>query len=92
MIKKVPGCPKINKLRVIHLYEADYNLLLKIIWERRLVWNAHDKDQLNEGKAGSRPGRNAIDVVNQNEMKYLYSILTRTGLATMDNDAKSCYD
>jgi hypothetical protein len=44
MIEKVPGCPKINKLRVIHLYEADYNLLLKIIWAQRLVWNAHDKD------------------------------------------------
>jgi hypothetical protein len=25
-------------------------------------------------------------------MKYLYVTLTRTGLATMDNDAKSCYD
>jgi hypothetical protein len=25
-------------------------------------------------------------------MKYLYSLLTRTGLATMENDAKSCYD
>jgi hypothetical protein len=25
-------------------------------------------------------------------MKYLYATLTRTGLATMDNVAKSCYD
>jgi hypothetical protein len=25
-------------------------------------------------------------------MKYLYSRLTKTNLATMDNDAKSCYD
>jgi hypothetical protein len=25
-------------------------------------------------------------------MKYLYSCLTKTNLATMDNDAKSCYD
>jgi hypothetical protein len=32
MIEKQPGCPRLNKLRVIHLYEADYNLLLKIIW------------------------------------------------------------
>jgi hypothetical protein len=56
------------------------------------VWNAHDKDRLNEGQAGSCPGRNAIDVMIKNEMKYLYSCLTRTELATMDNDAKSCYD
>lgn len=92
MIEKVQGCPKINKLRVIHLYEADYNLLLKIIWARRLVWHVHDSNRLNEGQAGSRPARNAIDVVIQKEMKYLYSTLTKTGIATMDNDAKSCYD
>jgi hypothetical protein len=47
---------------------------------------------VNEGQAGSRPGRNSIDVVIQKEMMYLYATLTRTGLATMDNYAKSCYD
>jgi hypothetical protein len=65
MIEKVPGNPKINKLRVIHLYEANYNLLLKIIWVQRLVWHAHDENRLNKGQAGSCPGRNAIDVVIQ---------------------------
>jgi ribonuclease HI len=92
MIEKLPGCPKINKLRVIHLYEADYNIILKIIWARKLVWHVHDNNRINEGQAGSRPGFNAIDVVIQKEMKYLYSRLTKTHLATMDNDAKSCYD
>jgi hypothetical protein len=92
MIGKIPGCPKVNKLRVIHLYEADYNLLLKIIWARRLVWHAHDGKRINEGLAGSRPGKNSIDVVVAKQMKYLFSILTKTGVATMDNDAKSCYD
>jgi hypothetical protein len=77
---------------VIHLYEADYNLILKIIWASRLVWNAHDRGKINEGQAGSRLGRNAVDVVIQKEMKYLYCRETRTGMATMDNDAKSCYD
>jgi hypothetical protein len=70
MIEKVPGNPKLNKLCVIHLYEADYNLLLKIIWARRLGWHVHDEDRLNEGQAGSQPGKNAIDVVIQKEMKY----------------------
>lgn len=37
MIEKQPGNPKINKLRVIHLYEADYNVILKIIWARKVV-------------------------------------------------------
>jgi Reverse transcriptase (RNA-dependent DNA polymerase) len=92
MIEKLPGCTKINKLRVIHLYEADYNVILKIIWARKLVWNVHDNNRINEGQAGSRPGFNAIDIVIQKEMKYLYSRLTKTNLATMDNDAKRCYD
>jgi hypothetical protein len=92
MIKKTPGNSKINKLRVIHLYEADYNLLLKIMWARRLVWHLHDHDRLNKGQVGSRLGRNSIDVVIQKEMKYLYSSLTHTGMLTMDNDAKSCYE
>jgi hypothetical protein len=87
MIEKQPGCPRINKLRVIHLYKVDYKLLPKIIWARRLVWHAHDLNKINEGQAGSRPGQNAIDVVIRKEMKYLYAMLTRTGLATMDNDA-----
>lgn len=34
MIKKDNNNSKINKLRVIHLYKADYNLLLKILWAR----------------------------------------------------------
>jgi hypothetical protein len=92
MIEKIPGCPKINKLRVIHLYEADYNILLKIMWARKLVWNAHNTNCINEGQAGSRPGCNAIDVIIQREMKYLYSRLTKTNLANMDNNARSCYD
>jgi hypothetical protein len=37
MIQKVPGNSQIDKLRVTHLFEADYNLWLKIMWGRRLV-------------------------------------------------------
>ena len=92
MIPKISGCNKINKLRAIHIFEADFNLMLKILWSRKMVWNALGNRMLNSGQAGSRPGCNAIDIVIMKEMKYLYSNITRTGLATMDNDAKSCFD
>jgi Reverse transcriptase (RNA-dependent DNA polymerase) len=92
MIQKDKNSTKINRLRVIHLYEADYNLLLKIVWARKGVHNAHNKGSLNNGQAGSRPGKKALDVVINKEMKYLYARLTRTALGTLDNDAKSCFD
>jgi ribonuclease HI len=92
MIQKDKNSTKITRLRVIHLYEADYNLLLKIVWARKGVRNAHNKNALNIGQAGSRPNMKAIDVVINKEMKYLYARLTRTALGTIDNDAKSCFD
>jgi hypothetical protein len=92
MIEKVPGLSRIDKLRVIHLYEADYNLILKIMWARKAVWQAQSKNLLNNGQAGSRPDHRSIDVALHKEMKYNYAILTRTPLATIDNDAKSCFD
>jgi hypothetical protein len=92
MIEKIVGNSRIDKLRVIHLFEADYNLILKIIWSRRAVWHAHCCDVINHGQSGSRPGRRAIDVVIMKEMKYQYARFTKTNLGTIDNDAKSCYD
>jgi hypothetical protein len=32
MIEKDPGNPRIERLHVIHLFEADYNLSLKLLW------------------------------------------------------------
>lgn len=40
MIKKDAGQPKIHRLRIIHLFEADYNFFLKLQWGHRLVRHA----------------------------------------------------
>jgi hypothetical protein len=35
VLEKIPGRPLLHKLRVIHILEADYNLILKVIfWEK----------------------------------------------------------
>ena len=34
-IKKIPVVPRINEQRIINIYEADYNLLLKFIWTNK---------------------------------------------------------
>lgn len=88
----MPGIPRIDKLRVIHLYEADFNNALRLLWARALVWNSTQQGTLNDAQSGSRPGHQCINVVISKEMKYLYARITHTSMARMDNDAKSCYD
>lgn len=56
------------------------------------MWNAHQNGALNAAQAGSRPHHTSIEVVLSKLHKYLNSQLTRRPMATMDNDAKSCYD
>jgi hypothetical protein len=59
MIEKDPGKPTINRLRIIHLFEADFNFFLKLMWGSRLVQRANDYDMINSGQYGSVPGRTA---------------------------------
>jgi hypothetical protein len=63
------------------LYEADYNLYLKLMWAKRLVRHAEDHNKLGEEQGGSRPGRTAIDIANRKALTYLYR-LTKTCLGT----------
>ena len=91
MLQKDHGNPKIHRLRVIHLYEADYNLLLAVKW-RAAMHHAEDNGLLNDGLYGSRAGRSAHEPVLieilQNEI-YRYSM--KSGV-NFDLDATSCYD
>jgi exonuclease III len=91
MIEKDPGNPKIHRLRVIHLYECDYNLLLAVKW-RQLVHHAEDNHKLNWGQYGSRPGRTAHDPVFIEELQYEIVRLSRSTHLKFSNDATSCYD
>jgi hypothetical protein len=63
MIEKKPGNYQLNKLRTIHLFEADSNWLLGMIFGRRMVHSAEHQNHLQEGQWGSRPGRSAHDAL-----------------------------
>jgi hypothetical protein len=60
MLEKDPGQPFLHLLRIICLYEADFNLYLQLMWAKRLVNRAEDHNNLGEEQGGSRPGRTAI--------------------------------
>ena len=91
MLAKEPGIPRIHRLRVIHLYECDLNLLFSIFF-RELDQHCEDNYLINKGVYGCRPNRRAIDPVfvdvTQNEM----AMVTRTTLVKFNNDATACFD
>jgi hypothetical protein len=91
MIYKKQGDDRIDKMRVIHIFEADYNMLLGIIW-RRVQDNAEHHSVLGNQQWGSRAGRTCEDVLAIKMWSHELSKLTRTTLGTFENDAKSCYD
>ena len=91
MLQKDPGNPRIHRLRIIHLYEADYNLLLAVKW-RQGMYHAESRQLLNDGLYSSRPGRSAQDPafmeILQNE---IYRMSMKSGI-NFDLDATACYD
>jgi hypothetical protein len=92
LIEKIPGLPLLDKLRVIHLIESDFNLMIGILWGRRLIWEAEDKELFHDGQGGSRPGRRAQEQVLQKHSTYSILRMSQLNGASFDNDAKSCFD
>jgi hypothetical protein len=78
MIEKIPGRPQLNKLRVIHLLEADLNLALGIIWSRRLMTQGEKLGAFGDEQWGSRNGRSAKTVVLLKHFAYEMMQLTKT--------------
>ena len=91
MLEKDPGDPKIHQLRVIHLYEWDFNLLLCVKW-RQLLHHVCDNRLINSACYGTMPGHSSLDPVFIQELEYEISRLTRRPLIHFNNDATSCYD
>ena len=90
-ILKEPGNVKVHRTRVIHIYEADYNLALGVKW-RQAMHLANDAQVLNDGHYGSRPRRQAQDPVLLEELQLDLSRVSRKTLVVTNYDATSCYD
>ena len=91
MILKEEGNFKIHRLRVIHIFEADYNLLLAVKW-RQLIHHCIDNDLLHKSQYGGIPCRDSVTLVLITEMQYEISRATRSPMISLDFDATSCYN
>ena len=91
MIHKKIDSFLLDKLRVIHLFEADYNLAIGLIFGRYMIHRACDQLAFHSSQWG-RPNRECEDVLMLKELSYQVACMSRTDIATFDNDATACYD
>jgi hypothetical protein len=91
MIYKKPGIYLINRLRVIHLFEADYNLVIGLIFGRRALYSGVANEMLHKSQ-WAQPGRQCADVVVMRELTLAMATMLKISLGGFENDAAACYD
>jgi hypothetical protein len=91
-IEKIPGNPLINKLRTIHLYEADWNLISKYFVAYRLHGVACREKTIRQEQTGGRPGKSAAHSATQAIITNEIILLQKLTGAVMYNDAAACFD
>jgi hypothetical protein len=89
MLGKDSGILRIHRLRVIHLYECDLNLLFSLFF-RELDQHCKDNYIINKGVYRCRPTRRAIDPVFVDVSQTEIAMVTRTPLVKFNNDATAC--
>ena len=91
MIYKKPGVYLIDKLRVIHLFEADYNFVIGLIFGRRALYSGVHNHTLHPSQ-WAQPGRQCADVVVLRELTLSMAHMLKIALGGFENDAAACYD
>ena len=92
MFEKEKGNTKINRLRIIDKYEADYNLLLKIYWPKITNNIAEKNNTLGKIQLGTRKKKSSTYVAMINEFILDTSRIHQQSFAIQQNDASACYD
>jgi len=91
-LEKEPGNPQINKLRTLHLFKADYNLLLKWYSSMGFLPQAKLHGQLHDSQGGGCPGRSAIDLACKKIALYDHIQITRSTAIDLSKDVAKCFD
>ena len=92
MLAKDVGSPKLNRLRIVQLVEADLNFVLKRIWGYRLSREVEKTGELEDSQMGGRINRMAISTILRKILQYDSMRIGKQSGATLDNDAVGCFD
>ena len=81
----------VHRIRNIHIYEADYNFILKQKWGEAVA-SAEKHEQLHTSQYGSRKSRTSLDPVAIEIIQQEYTKMTHTPYVQVNYDAQACYD
>jgi hypothetical protein len=91
MIYKKPGVIELDKLRVIHLFKADFILLVGVYFGRRAMHHQVNRNLIHPGQFG-KPGGECQDVALSKVLPILMAFFTQTPMGQFESDATACFD
>jgi hypothetical protein len=91
MIYKKANCLELDCLRVFHLFEADFNLLVGVLFGHRAMYHQVDKKLLHPGQYG-RPSDECQDAPLLKVLHNHLATYTHTALGQFESDATACFD
>jgi len=92
MLEKEANNPRCHRLRILALFESDFNHAKRVIIGRRLLHHMKDQGMLPGMQHGSVPGKHCLSAVLKKVLSHDHLRLTKTGGAFIENDAIGCYD
>ena len=92
MLEKDKHSPKINRLRIIQILEADLNLGYRLIWGKRMVESGETSNALHNSQYGARKSKDSTAAAFNKVLTYDIARQQRTNLCIFYNDAKGCFD
>lgn len=92
MLKKDPGLPKLHRLWIIVLLEADMNMGFKILYNYRMIPHAEKLNLIPREHFGNQKGVQALHCVRIKVLLLDMMRVTREVKAVEINDAAECYD
>jgi hypothetical protein len=92
MLEKIPGFPRINKLRIIQLLEADLNQVLRSSFARNISKLAQETPGIISEHQYGRSHQTCLTPVLNKLLMVQLLIQKKTNGIVFDNDANGCYD
>ncbi len=84
--------PYLHRLRIIQLFEGDFNGALKYLLGRLLMYHIVNQNKCDTQAFGSIPGRTSHEALITLQLIYDNARINKKVIASMFNDAAGCYD